>query len=442
MKQLTHIQVLPILESLHYINQYGSSVVRFGDGEVDLMMGRSTPYQSYHEELAASLRAILQTPSDENLLVCLPDVFQGMERYNRNARLFWERHFETYQEFYETECRSPWYGSTFLSRPYTDLVDKSSSIEYFEQIQHLWKDKDILIVEGETSRSGVGNDLFSQARSVARIIGPSRDAFSYYDELLASIIEHAHNRLILLMLGPTAKVLGHALAQKGYRAIDLGHIDSEYEWYQMGAESKVKFSHKHTAEFNYDEGIDDVVDSDYLAQVLAWVGVEKKDRDMKEDNRLISVIVPVYNVKPYISRCLDSLLKQTYAQFELLVINDGSTDGSALILEDYAKKDDRIRVIHQENAGVSAARNRGIEAACGDYVTFVDSDDFVDPAYLEHLYQAALQSGSDIVATNFSPLMKKDRVLCFIITRKTISRSCIRFRNGWIWRGIRVTICT
>ncbi|WP_153045921.1 glycosyltransferase family 2 protein, partial [Streptococcus suis] len=96
------------------------------------------------------------------------------------------------------------------------------------------------------------------------------------------------------------------------------------------------------------------------------------------DQSLISVIVPVYNVKPYLARCLDSLLKQTHTNFELLLVNDGSKDGSAFILEEYAKKDSRIRVIHQENMGVSAARNRAIDEAKGSYITFIDSDDFVE----------------------------------------------------------------
>ncbi len=157
------------------------------------------------------------------------------------------------------------------------------------------------------------------------------------------------------MLGPTAKLLSYDLTKRGYQAIDLGHIDSEYEWFQMKAESKVKLEHKHTAEFNYDENIAEVVDEEYINQVLEWVDVPAKSLIHKEeevmDQSLISVIVPVYNVKPYLARCLDSLLKQTHTNFELLLVNDGSKDGSAFILEEYAKKDSRIRVIHQENMG-------------------------------------------------------------------------------------------
>ncbi|MFI3084979.1 SP_1767 family glycosyltransferase [Streptococcus sp. 2020WUSS089] len=423
MKKLEDIRVLPILESLEFIQENNASVVRFGDGEIDLILGHSIPYQAYDKELAGALKAILQMPSNEQLLVCLPDVFQNLERYNSNARYFWSKHFEQYHAFYEEECQSEWYGSTFLSRPYIDLVDKSHSDRYFAAIKKLWSGRDILIVEGETSRSGMGNDLFEQAKSVSRIICPSKNAFSSYDRIISSILRHAEGRLVILMLGPTAKLLSYDLTKRGYQAIDLGHIDSEYEWFQMKAESKVKLEHKHTAEFNYDENIAEVVDEEYINQVLEWVDVPAKSLIHKEeevmDQSLISVIVPVYNVKPYLARCLDSLLKQTHTNFELLLVNDGSKDGSAFILEEYAKKDSRIRVIHQENMGVSAARNRAIDEAKGSYITFIDSDDFVEDFYLEHLYQSAVASGSDIAATNFSSFNEERQSFLFYHTKES-----------------------
>lgn len=423
MRKLEEIRVLPILESLAYIHENDSSVVRFGDGEIDLILGHSIPYQAYDKELAQDLKAILQMPSDEQLLVCLPDVFQNLERYNSNARYFWNKHFEKYHEFYEEECQSDWYGSTFLSRPYIDLVDKSQSEHYFAAIKGLWENRDILIVEGENSRSGMGNDLFEGATSVSRIICPSKNAYSSYDQVLSAILAHAENRLIILMLGPTAKVLSYDLTMRGYQAIDLGHIDSEYEWFKMKATTKVKLEHKHTAEFNYDENIAEEVDADYLSQVLEWVAIPAKAQKSKEEKEmkldLISVIVPVYNVKPYLTRCLDSLLKQTHSNFELLLVNDGSSDGSAFVLEDYAKKDQRIRIIHQENRGVSAARNRALDEARGEYITFIDSDDFVEDFYLEHLYTAAVSTGSDIAATNFSSFNEERQSFLFYHTKES-----------------------
>lgn len=93
----------------------------------------------------------------------------------------------------------------------------------------------------------------------------------------------------------------------------------------------------------------------------------------------VSIIVPVYNVENYLRKCLDSLINQTLKNIEIICINDGSTDNSLSILEEYASKDERIIVINQENAGVSSARNRGLEIATGEYIAFVDADDSVTP---------------------------------------------------------------
>lgn len=109
----------------------------------------------------------------------------------------------------------------------------------------------------------------------------------------------------------------------------------------------------------------------------------------------ISVIVPIYNVEEHLSRCLDSIVKQTFKDIEIICINDGSTDRSATIAEKYAKKDKRISVIYQENKGISAARNAGMRVARGKYISFVDSDDWIDLNFLENLYNAAESSGAD-----------------------------------------------
>lgn len=136
-------------------------------------------------------------------------------------------------------------------------------------MKQLFEGKDLLIVEGTTSRSGVGNDLFDKANSIKRIICPSHNAFSKIKEIREKILEHSEGRLILLMLGPTAKVLAYQLTQQGYRALDLGHIDSEYEWMQMKAETKVQLKHKHTAEFNFDQDIEFIDDEGYNRQIVA-----------------------------------------------------------------------------------------------------------------------------------------------------------------------------
>lgn len=102
---------------------------------------------------------------------------------------------------------------------------------------------------------------------------------------------------------------------------------------------------------------------------------------MKMNNPLISVIVPVYNVEKYLSRCIDSILSQTFTDFELLLIDDGSKDHSGSICDEYAKTDSRIRVFHKENGGVSSARNIGLDNAKGEWVSFVDADDIIEQDY-------------------------------------------------------------
>ena len=99
----------------------------------------------------------------------------------------------------------------------------------------------------------------------------------------------------------------------------------------------------------------------------------------------ISVIVPVYNTEKYLRRCIDSILNQTYEALEVILVDDGSTDGSGAVCDEYAEKDARVRAIHQKNGGISAARNAGIDAASGQYIAFIDSDDYVTGDMLAEL---------------------------------------------------------
>lgn len=110
----------------------------------------------------------------------------------------------------------------------------------------------------------------------------------------------------------------------------------------------------------------------------------------------VSVIVPVYNVAPYLTRCLDSILSQTDQNIEVLLIDDGSTDGSGEICDRFGARDARVRVFHQENRGVSAARNLGLDQCTGDYVAFVDSDDWIEAEMFREMVQAMEDSGADL----------------------------------------------
>ena len=122
---------------------------------------------------------------------------------------------------------------------------------------------------------------------------------------------------------------------------------------------------------------------------------------MVQELPLLSIIVPVYKVEKYLSACLDSILVQTYTNFELIVIDDGSPDGCADICESYAARDQRVRVIHQQNAGLAAARNRGLDEAKGELIGFVDSDDTISPDMYSVLYEAMSAGKADICVCNY-----------------------------------------
>lgn len=123
-------------------------------------------------------------------------------------------------------------------------------------------------------------------------------------------------------------------------------------------------------------------------------------------NHLISVIVPVYNVEPYLRQCLDSIVNQTYPNIEILIVDDGSPDHCGEICDEYAKKDSRIIVIHQENAGLSAARNAALDIARGEYIMFVDSDDWVEPTFCEKALEMVLEYQVNMVIFGYSKIYK------------------------------------
>lgn len=117
-------------------------------------------------------------------------------------------------------------------------------------------------------------------------------------------------------------------------------------------------------------------------------------------NDLISIIVPIYNVENYLDRCLDSIVNQTYTNLEIILVDDGSTDNSKLMCDDYKNKDHRIVVIHKKNGGLSSARNVGIDIAHGNYIMFVDSDDFIDIKMVENMLKILKETNSDISICN------------------------------------------
>ena len=123
----------------------------------------------------------------------------------------------------------------------------------------------------------------------------------------------------------------------------------------------------------------------------------------------VSIIVPVYQVENYIRQCIDSILAQTFTDFELILVDDGSKDQSGKICDEYAGMDQRVKVIHKENGGLSDARNKGMDQAVGNYFMFIDSDDYISLTMVESLYKSILNENADIAACNFLYFFENDR---------------------------------
>ena len=123
----------------------------------------------------------------------------------------------------------------------------------------------------------------------------------------------------------------------------------------------------------------------------------------------VSIIVPVYQVEKYIRQCVDSILAQTFTDFELILVDDGSKDKSGQICDEYARMDTRVKVIHKENGGLSDARNKGMDQASGKYFMFVDSDDYIAPTMIECLYKSILNENADIAVCNYLYYFENDR---------------------------------
>ena len=126
---------------------------------------------------------------------------------------------------------------------------------------------------------------------------------------------------------------------------------------------------------------------------------------------LISVIIPIYNVEEYLSDCLESVLNQTYKNLEIILINDGSQDESGNICNQFQIRDSRIKVLHNKNGGLSDARNHGLKIASGEFIIFIDSDDFVDIKYIEYLYSALKKENADMAICNYIRFNSKEEII-------------------------------
>ena len=164
--------------------------------------------------------------------------------------------------------------------------------------------------------------------------------------------------------------------------------------------------------------------------------------EIQTKRSLISIIVPVYNVENYLPRCIDSILKQSYENFELLLVDDGSIDSSGSICDLYADKDSRIHVFHKKNGGLSDARNYALEHAVGDYITFIDSDDYVGIDYLRILFEAITENSADISTVKFIETYSMKTEFCESTDERAVFNGEQVFKEMVTDRYYGVTACS
>lgn len=226
------------------------SLCRFGDGEISWIYRDSKGYfgQENSEELSRRLKEVFNSNS-EGVLIGIPDFFGSMEQYSkkriqsRNAHL--AKYYKRWMDLVNEDNR---YVDALITRVYNGRKSNDSEL-IFRKWKEVWKGKNVVIIEGNKTRFGVGNDLLRSAQSIKRIIAPAENAFKKYEQIYKITKKYFDNDvLFLIALGPTATVLAYDLGKEGYQAIDIGHLDIEYEWYLSGASKKEAIAGKYVNE--------------------------------------------------------------------------------------------------------------------------------------------------------------------------------------------------
>lgn len=250
-----------------------ASLCRFGDGELEIMCGRERLwYQHADKELALRLKEVFQS-QDKSIIVAIADDFGNLDCFTEEAA-------DAIRKYMQKDIRDDLmrfidmnrtYYDAYISRPYILYKDKEGAKQKFDLLKKLWDGRRTLIVEGNSSRMGVGNDLFSNVKSLKRILCPSTESFAKYGEILEAIKEQVIKTgadLVLLSLGPTATVLAYDLAKSGIVALDIGQVDNEYEWYLRKTDKRMRIPGKMTAEYDWVAEIEDEQDELYTSQIV------------------------------------------------------------------------------------------------------------------------------------------------------------------------------
>lgn len=261
-------------EAIEEILQNKKSLVRFGDGEFATMEGqiRAKFQTEVDQKLAERLYQVLRN-KEEGVITAIADNYGNLDEYTVNS----QREIRAYMapEVRESHMRlllpGKVYYNAYLSRPYAMYADKEPEKirEKFLRLRCLWEKRDCVFIEGEKTRMGVGNELFDNAKSIVRILAPAQNAFRVYEALFAAAKQCRKDVLFLLALGPAATVLAYDLAMVGYQALDIGHLDLEYEWYLKGQGGRTEVPHKYNNEYPGGEQVEIIEDSVYEGQIIA-----------------------------------------------------------------------------------------------------------------------------------------------------------------------------
>ncbi|WP_166667242.1 GT-D fold domain-containing glycosyltransferase [Companilactobacillus nuruki] len=256
------------------------SVTRFGDGEFRflLSMDLGNTFEINSVRLSNQLNRVLEY-NDKKLLICVPSVYLNLSNMKLSNKVFWEREVSIYLKKYYKYLNSNYlYGDAFFTRPYQGYLFSHREVERrFNCIKKMWENRDVIMVEGEFTRFGVGNNLFKYAKSVRRIIAPSTNAFEKIDDIYNvikdEVLSNPHHRpLLLISLGPTATVLTPRISVELHvQAIDIGHLDIEYEWFLRRADSKIPIEGKYVNESTREKYIQGEINKEYLGEIDAVV---------------------------------------------------------------------------------------------------------------------------------------------------------------------------
>lgn len=252
----------------------GCSMARFGDGEFSVIAGRIRHrFQTVEDEnLARRLREVLNS-DDERLLIGLANNYGNLDMYTEQAKREIRSYMmpEVRREHMLLLNTDRQYYDAYVTRPYVMYADNNTDApaKRFEQLKRIWDKRKCVFVEGSCTGLGVGNDLFDNAAEIRRIIGPAEDAFMAYDKLLECCMKQDGDVLFLLALGPAATVLAYDLCKAGYQAIDVGHVDLEYEWFLEGGGRRTRVEGKYNNELPGGEKPQPSDSPEYKAQIIA-----------------------------------------------------------------------------------------------------------------------------------------------------------------------------